>query len=176
MGESSMAKKSKHVEEGEENSADQTMETDSPTKIKKEKDDDKQSYEELLNHVSVIANPMASRKLTKKVYKLLKKAAKQKGYVRNGLKDVQRRIRLGENGLVIFAGDVTPIDIMCHMPAVCEAKSLPYCYTPSRQDLGSAMGVKRGCLMVMVREHEDYKDLYQEMMSEVNTLPPPVGV
>ena len=116
-----MAKKSKHVEEGEENSADQTMETDSPTKIKKEKDDDKQSYEELLNHVSVIANPMASRKLTKKVYKLLKKgdslsstnklkphrnsnnlfliqAAKQKGYVRNGLKDVQRRIRLGENG------------------------------------------------------------------------------
>ena len=26
-----------------------------------------------------------------------------------------------------------------------------------RQDLGSAMGVKRGCLMVMIREHEDYK-------------------
>ena len=25
------------------------------------------------------------------------------------------------------------------------------------------MGVKRGCLMVMVREHEDYKDLYDEV-------------
>lgn len=67
-----MAKKSKHVEE-EENTADQTMEIESPTKVKKEKDDDKQAYEELLNHVSVIAKPMASRKLTKKVYKLLKK-------------------------------------------------------------------------------------------------------
>ena len=54
------------------------------------------------------------------------------------------------------------------MPAVCEEKSLSYCYTPSRQDLGTAMGVKRGCLMVMVREHEDYKELYQEMLSEVN--------
>merc|ERR1712116_40669 len=84
----SMAKKSKHVEE--ENTADQTMEIESPTKVKKEKDDDKQAYEELLNHVSVIAKPMASRKLTKKVYKLLKKAAKQKGFVRNGLKDVQK--------------------------------------------------------------------------------------
>ena len=69
-----MAKKSKHVgEEEEENSADITMEVESPTKIKKEKEDDRPSYEELLNHVSVIAQPMASRKLTKKVYKLLKK-------------------------------------------------------------------------------------------------------
>ena len=25
------------------------------------------------------------------------------------------------------------------------------------------MGVKRGCLMVMVREHEDYKELYDEV-------------
>merc|ERR1712071_129410 len=90
----------KHVgEEEEENSADITMEVESPTKIKKEKEDDRPSYEELLNHVSVIAQPMASRKLTKKVYKLLKKASKQKGFVRNGLKDVQRRIRLGENEL-----------------------------------------------------------------------------
>jgi len=69
---SSMAKKSKHVEE-EESSADQTMEIESPTKIKKEKDDGKAAYDELLNHVSIIAQPMASRKLTKKVYKLLKK-------------------------------------------------------------------------------------------------------
>ena len=77
---------------------------------------------------------------------------------------------------MIFAGDVTPVDVMCHMPAVCEEKSLSYCYTPSRQDLGAAMGVKRGCLMVMVREHEDYKDLYQEMLQEVGGLPPPVGI
>ena len=74
------------------------------------------------------------------------------------------------------------LQVMCHMPAVCEEKSLPYIYTPSRsstfflfpaehklyffysrQDLGTAMGVKRGCLMVMVREHEDYKDLYDEV-------------
>merc|ERR1740116_244662 len=134
------------------------------------------SYEDKLRFVSVIAKPMASKKLTKKVYKVIKKGSKQKGFVRNGLKDVQARIRKGETGLVIFAGDVTPVDVMCHMPAVCEEKSLPYCYTPSRQDLGGAMGVKRGCLMVMVREHEEYKDLYQEMLGEVNSLPPPVGV
>ena len=45
-----------------------------------------------------------------------------------------------------------------------------------RQDLGSAMGVKRGCLMMMVREHEDYKDLYDELTQEISSLPPPVGL
>jgi len=132
------------------------------------------SYEEKLRFVSVIAKPMASKKLTKKVYKVIKKGSKHKGFVRNGLKDVQARIRKGETGLVIFAGDVTPIEVMCHMPAVCEEKGLPYVYTPSRQDLGTAMGVKRGCLMMMVREHEDYKELYDEVEAEIKALPPPI--
>ena len=93
----------------------------------KENADDSQvesgpSYEEKLKFVSCIAKPMANKKLTKKLYKLIKKGSKHKGLVRNGLKDVQARIRKGETGLVIFAGDVTPVDVMCHMPAVCEEK------------------------------------------------------
>merc|ERR1712203_151301 len=125
-----------------------------------------------LKFVSVIAKPMASKKLTKKIYKLIKKGSKHKTYVRNGLKDVQSRIRKGEKGLVIFAGDVTPIEVMCHMPAVCEEKGLPYVYTPSRQLLGTAMGVKRGSLMVLIRGHEDYKELFEECKSEIEKLPP----
>ena len=38
------------------------------------------------------------------------------------------------------------------------------------------MGVKRGCLMVMVREHEDYKELFEELTEEITNLPPAVGV
>ena len=75
--------------------------------------------------------------------------------------------------MVVFAGDVTPIDIMCHMPGVCEDKGLPYTYTPSRQDIGTAMGVKRGSLMVLIRPHEEYKDLYDEVVEEVKKLPIP---
>ena len=107
------------------------------------------------------------------IYKCIKKASKQKSYVRNGLKDVQSRIRKGERGIVVFAGDVTPIEVMCHLPAVCEEKNLPYVYTPSRADLGAAMGVKRGSLMVMIREHEDFKELYDECKSEMDALPTP---
>nr|QBH73545.1 putative NHP2 protein [Nicoletia phytophila] len=132
------------------------------------------TYEEKLNFVSVIAKPMAPRKLTKKLYKVIKKATKQKTYLRQGLKDVQGRIRRGERGIVIFAGDVTPIEMMCHLPAVCEDKDIPYIYTPSRMDLGSALGVKRGCLMVMVRQHKDYQELYDECMEDIKCIPLPL--
>ncbi|XP_050449643.1 H/ACA ribonucleoprotein complex subunit 2-like protein isoform X2 [Cataglyphis hispanica] len=117
------------------------------------------SYEEKLQLVNAIAKPIAPKKLTKKIYKCIKKASKHKTYLRNGLKDVQKHLRKGETGLVVFAGDVYPIEIMCHLPVVCEDKNIPYCFTPSRLDIGTAMGVKRGSLMVLIKEHPDYKDL-----------------
>lgn len=102
-------------------------------------------------------------------------AKDHKMYVRNGLKDVQTRIRKGETGIVIFAGDVYPEDIMCHLPIVCEDKNIPYVYVPSRKDLGGALGVKRGSLMVLVRENGEYKDQYDELYQEIKTLPPTFG-
>lgn len=76
--------------------------------------------------------------------------------------------------LVVFAGDVTPIEIMCHMPAVCEDKDIPYCYIPSKADLGSAMGVHRASVMMLVRPHDDYKELYDECVEEMKHLPHPL--
>ncbi|XP_015585476.1 H/ACA ribonucleoprotein complex subunit 2-like protein [Cephus cinctus] len=132
------------------------------------------SYEEKLQNVNTIAKPMAPKKLTKKIYKCIKKASKHKTYLRNGLKDVQKHIRKGERGIVVFAGDVFPIEIMCHLPIVCEDKELPYCFTPSRQDIGAAMGVKRGSLMVLIKEHPDYKDIYDQIKTSMATLATPL--
>ncbi|KAF9407212.1 hypothetical protein HW555_012682 [Spodoptera exigua] len=82
--------------------------------------------------------------------------------------------KIPQNRLVFFAGDISPIEIMCHLPAVCEEKDIPYCYTPSRKDIGAAMGTMRGCVMVLVKEHDDYKDLYDEVRSEIKLLGHPI--
>jgi len=132
------------------------------------------SYEEKLKFVSVIANPMATKKQAGRIYKLIKKASKQKTYLRNGLKEVQGKIRKGERGIVIFAGDVSPVEIMCHLPAVCEEKEMPYIYTPSRMDIGAAMGVKRGTMTVMIRENNEYKELYDKVFEDLKKNPLPI--
>ncbi|XP_044760527.1 H/ACA ribonucleoprotein complex subunit 2-like protein [Coccinella septempunctata] len=132
---------------------------------------DELTYEEKIANCSIIAKPMASKKLSKRCYKLIKKAALQKSHLRCGLKDVQSRIRKGEKGIVVFAGDVTPIEIMCHLPIVCEEREIPYIFTPSRKDLGASMGVKRGCLMVLIRPHPEYQESYDELYQEIKSLP-----
>ncbi|KAL7735008.1 hypothetical protein ACLKA6_011272 [Drosophila palustris] len=135
---------------------------------------EEETYDDKLLFINAIAKPMAGKKLAKKCYKLIKKAMKHKTYLRNGLKDVQTRLRKGETGICIFAGDVTPVDIMCHLPAVCEEKGIPYTYTPSRADLGAAMGVKRGTVALLVRQNEEYNDLYNEVREELAKLNVPV--
>ncbi|ENN76195.1 hypothetical protein HUJ04_002330 [Dendroctonus ponderosae] len=132
---------------------------------------DELTYEEKIAFCNGIAKPMAPKKLAKKCYKLIKKANQQKTYVRSGLKDVQTRIRKGEKGIVIFAGDVSPVEVMCHLPGVCEDKDIPYVFVPSRKDLGAALNVKRGCLVVLIRPNSDYEEAYNELKEQFTTLP-----
>merc|ERR1712188_14993 len=69
--------------------------------------------------LSPIANPLADRKLKKRVLKLTKKASADKN-VRRGVKEVCKAIRKNERGICVFAGDITPIDVITHLPILCE--------------------------------------------------------
>lgn len=39
---------------------------------------------------------------------------------------------------VVIAGDVSPIDVISHIPIVCEDNKIPYAYVPSRLVSNSA--------------------------------------
>ncbi|XP_053204876.1 H/ACA ribonucleoprotein complex subunit 2-like protein [Panonychus citri] len=130
------------------------------------------SYEDKLNYVSLIAKPMAPKKMTKKLLKLIKKAGKEKGIIA-GLKNVQKQVRRGDKGITIIAGDVTPIDVISHLPVLCEDKDIPFAFVPLRYDISAAMGVKRPCVMVMIRKNDSYQSLYDECYNLVKSLPVP---
>jgi H/ACA ribonucleoprotein complex subunit 2 len=89
------------------------------------------AYEERIKHVAVIAKPLASKKHTKRVYKAVKKATKAKG-IKRGVKEVVKGIRKGDKGLCIIAGDISPIDVISHIPVLCEENDIPYIFTPSK--------------------------------------------
>ena len=133
-------------------------------------------YDELIRYLSPISKPLASKKLTKKLYKLVRKSAKEKGAVRRGIREAMKFIRKGETGLVVLAGDVSPIDVISHVPLVCEEKSIPYCFTPSKQELGEALGSKRPSCMALVKcgAGEGIKELFDECSGKVKDLPLPL--
>ncbi|NXI92406.1 NHP2 protein, partial [Psophia crepitans] len=132
------------------------------------------SYREQLDFLNPIAQPLASRKLTRKLYKCIRKAAKHK-QIRRGVKEVQKFINKGEKGITVLAGDTLPIDVYCHIPIMCEDRSLPYAYVPSKSkgDTGQA-GAKRPTCVIMIKPHEEYQETYDECWEEVEALPLPL--
>lgn len=108
------------------------------------------SYDERKKFVSVIAKPLADEKLTKKVLKLAKRAAKRR-QIKRGVKEVVKALRKGAKGVVVLAGDISPIDVLTHIPVVCEDAGVPYVYVPSKEELGAAALSKRptSCMLLL---------------------------
>merc|ERR1711908_212723 len=87
--------------------------------------------------VSPIANPLADKKLTKKVLKTVKAAAKEKA-IRRGVKEVVKALKKGEPGCAVIAGDISPIEVIAHVPILCEEKNVAYVYVPSKEEVSKA--------------------------------------
>jgi H/ACA ribonucleoprotein complex subunit 2 len=107
------------------------------------------------------ALPLADDKTHKKIFKLIKKGAKLKS-IHRGVKECEKAIKkcppktaasgeIPAPGLVIIAGDISPMDVIMHFPVLCEEHGVPYLYVRSRADLGVAACTKRATSVVMLK-------------------------
>lgn len=153
------------------------------------------------------ANPLADEKVGKKVLKSIKKgklthtnylsikianyfgvpAAKNKT-LKRGVKEVVKSLRksnpasvTGEPpGIVVLAADISPMDVISHLPVLCEDHGVPYIFVTSRAELGAASSTKRPTSVVMVSKEaagkkkgeakegeEDFEEVYKDLMKAV---------
>merc|ERR1712149_77379 len=119
---------------------------------------------------------MADDKLSKKLLKTIKKGAKIKA-IKRGVKEVVKAVRKGNKGVCIIAGDVSPIDVLTHVPVLCEDNEVPYVFVPSKEELGSAGLTKRptSCILLLPKPWKESKDTdkdvvekYVESYGEIN--------
>jgi H/ACA ribonucleoprotein complex subunit 2 len=103
----------------------------------------------------------------------VRKCSKEKK-IRRGVREVVKSLRKDFKGLVVFAGDVSPIDVISHIPVFCEEKEIPYCYIPTRRQLGMASGTKRPTCVVLIQNHSKYEKLYEKCSKKVKDLPLPL--
>lgn len=121
---------------------------------------------------SVSCAALAGRKLSKKLFKLIGAAATGKS-LKRGVREVVLSIRKGDNGIVVLAGDVFPIDVIAHVPLLSEESNIPYCYVGRKTELGSAGLTNRPTSVVMISEKKstgDVKDTLQELRKEVQAI------
>ncbi|KAL4995122.1 50S ribosomal protein L30e-like protein [Aspergillus recurvatus] len=133
------------------------------------------------------AKPLLEDKAAKKALKSVKKAAVNK-CLKRGVKEVVKALRKSPvpapnesvaipNGVVILAADISPMDVISHIPVLCEDHGIPYVFVTSRAELGNAAATKRPTSVTMVvpksaskgkkkdsnDDDEDFSKVYEEL-------------
>ncbi|WWD04301.1 hypothetical protein V865_002370 [Kwoniella europaea PYCC6329] len=115
-----------------------------------EEEDKKAEFSVPLDAISPIASPLAPKKLSKKLFKVTKKASKAR-QLKRGVKEVVKAIRKGEKGLLLLASNITPVDVISHLPLLAEeAQGVEYVWVLSKEELGQAAGTKRATSCVLI--------------------------
>lgn len=109
---------------------------------------------------------LTTRCVATQVYKLVKKSAKEKK-VKRGVKECIKAIRKKQKGIMIIAGNISPIDVVTPIPVLCEDNDIPYVFVSSKEALGQAGSTKRptSCMLVMKGGDEDYDDVFKKIKS-----------
>ncbi|MCB9358991.1 50S ribosomal protein L7ae [Candidatus Woesearchaeota archaeon] len=107
-----------------------------------------------------------SEELTKEkldqVYEIIE-VAKATGKIKKGTNEATKAAEKGTAKLVAYAKDVTPAEVVMHIPLICKDKGVPCFGVPSREELGTAAGLTVPTSAVAVTDEGNAKKLLAEL-------------
>jgi large subunit ribosomal protein L7Ae len=83
------------------------------------------------------------------IYEIIEKARKT-GKIEKGTNEVTKAIERGTAKIVAYGADVTPKEIVQHLPILCKEKGIPCVEADKKQKLGLAAGLGVSCASVVV--------------------------
>ncbi|MBT4597079.1 MAG: 50S ribosomal protein L7ae [Candidatus Diapherotrites archaeon] len=98
--------------------------------------------------------------LKNRTVEIVEKSAK--GKIKAGLNEVTKAIERGTAKMVVVAEDVSPAELVMHIPLLCSEKSVPCSYIATRKDLGEKAGLRMATSAIAIVEspvEADIKDL-----------------
>jgi large subunit ribosomal protein L7Ae len=111
----------------------------------------------------------ASKEMQDLAYELIEKA-RDSGKIGKGANEATKHVERGQAKLVVMAEDVSPEEILAHMPILCEEKNIPYTYVPSKEELGNAAGLGTSTSAVAVINPGKEKDMIENIVKKIGAL------
>jgi len=99
------------------------------------------------------AFPLADADLTIALLDLVQQATNYK-QTKKGANEATKTLNRGISEMIIMAADAEPIEILLHLPLLCEDKNVPYVFVPSKIALGRACGVSRPVIACSITTNE----------------------
>ena len=94
----------------------------------------------------------------KQVFSIIQKA-KESGKLKIGVNEVTKAIERGEAKLVANANDISPAEIVAHLPSLCKEMRMIHTVTGNKAELGAAVGIKSTTAVAVVDAGSAKKEL-----------------
>ncbi|XP_045213522.1 NHP2-like protein 1 [Mercenaria mercenaria] len=107
----------------------------------------------MADEVNPKAYPLADGDLSQKILELVQQASNYK-QLKKGANEATKTLNRGISEFIVMAADAEPLEILLHLPLLCEDKNIPYVFVKSKQALGRACGVSRPVIACSVTTHE----------------------
>lgn len=109
------------------------------------------------------------QELVNKIYEVLNQV-KTTGKIRKGTNEVTKAIERKQALLVAIAEDVSPPEIVAHLPVLCDEKSIAYAFVPKKDELGKAAGLNVPTSAVAIVEAGDAKKAVDDVVGKLADL------
>ena len=96
--------------------------------------------------------------------------ARQTGKVRKGTNETTKAVERGVAKLVVLAEDVEPPEVVAHLPIICEERSIPYLYVPSKAQLGPPLGIDVSAASACIVEPGEAQELVERVINALSKL------
>ncbi len=83
--------------------------------------------------------------------------ARSSGKIRKGANEATKAIEKGNAKLVVYAADVTPKEVVMHLPLLCKEKNIHCVEISKKDDLGAAAGLPVATAAVAVVKEGEAK-------------------
>ncbi|CAN0074938.1 unnamed protein product [Ectocarpus sp. 6 AP-2014] len=110
------------------------------------------------------AYPLTGPDLTVTILDLIQQASNYK-QLKKGANEATKTLNRGISEFIVMAADAEPLEILLHLPLLCEDKNVPYVFVPSKVALGRACGVSRPVVACSVTTNEA-----SQLKSQIITL------
>ena len=105
------------------------------------------------DQVNKKAYPLAESKLSATILELVQQASNYK-QLKKGANEATKTLNRGISEFIVMAADTEPLEIVLHLPLLCEDKNVPYVFVPSKVALGRACGVSRSVVACSVTTND----------------------
>jgi large subunit ribosomal protein L7Ae len=107
--------------------------------------------------------------LAEKTYNAVEKAA-DTGEIAIGSNEVTKSIERNNADLVVIAGDVSPEEIIMHLPGLADERDIPYTFIPEKEELGLAAGINVQSATVAVKQSGSAEDEIEDIAEKAQEL------